>query len=339
MEKVNAIREALKGIEWVRCNLCGANEFEVIHHIRVRDDQVGDYGRDYWDIVRCRNCDLIYTNPRPDSEALQEYYKYENEYDFNFIQDWFIENADLQRSTWRRFLRAKSRYGEPGRLLDIGCGAGTFLVEARDQGYDVFGQEISHFFVDFGQSQYGLKVFEGEIEKLPPEMNLLDYITAFDVIEHHPDPAKLIREIHRRLRPGGIVVISTHDIGNPLAKFYRANWRYINPIGHLTYFTRQTLSQLLTQNGFRILHIEGIHTIDDSRPAEIRNWVVQFLRVIVLRSMIITIYKPITNRYQNLTHWQIKWRNAILNHKKLLNRAGDQVIMNDDMVVIAKSES
>ena len=324
-----------KGIESVSCNLCEANNTNQLYCIAVRPDQTGTYGQDNWPIVKCKQCGLIYTNPRPDSDALTTYYSFANEYDAEFVQEWFISHAQLQQPTWRRFLKAMQRHGPPGNLLDIGCGAGTFLVEAREAGFDVAGQEVAPFFIEYCRTQQNLTIYSGEIETAPIPDHSLDYVTAFDVIEHHPDPNHMVSEMHRYLKTGGLAVISTHDIGNFYARVYGQKWRYLNPIGHLTYFSRHTLRKLLEKNGFKILHVGGIHTIDGSNSAERKNKVSQFFKVILLRAAIIGIYKPISNRFPTFKKWRIRIKGSELTHEKLLRRAGTQIIMDDDLVMLA----
>lgn len=323
------------GIAYVGCNLCGAHDTRQRYTVTVRPDQRGVYGQDSWPIVQCRRCGLIYANPRPDAAALEAYYHFANPWDAQYVQDWFITNADLQRPTWRRFLAAMQRFGSPGRLLDVGCGAGSFLVEARAAGFEVLGQEVAPYFIGYARQQHQLTIYAGEIETLPLAPHSLDYVTAFDVIEHHPDPAQLVRAMHRLLRPGGIVALSTHDIGNFFARLYGARWRYLNPVGHLTYFTRATLRALLEQHGFRILYAGGIHTADGSRLAEWRNYILQFGRVVLGRALILGVYKPAAQHWPALTRWRITTRVGVLNHPKLLMRAGSQIVMNDDMLMLA----
>ena len=328
---------ATAGIEYTHCHLCGASDATVRYKIPVRRDQQGIYGRDDWDIVQCDRCGLVYTNPRPDAAALDAYYSFTAEWDYQFVQEWFIQNADLQRATWQRFLRVMHRHAPAGRLLDVGCGAGTFLVQAQQAGYDVYGQEVSPYFVQYCREEHKLPIYEGELNALALQEGSFDVTAAFDVIEHHPHPEQMLQQMHRLLKPGGLIVISTHDIGNFYARLYGAKWRYLNPVGHLTYFTRQTLREMLRQAGFQILQTGGIHTIDNGRLAVMRNKIVQFVRVILLRSLIIAFYKPVAGRFPRLTRWQFRFRGAILNHQKLLMRAGSQIIMDDDMVILARA--
>lgn len=326
-----------KGIEQVACNLCGADDTELLFNIPVRDDQKGIYGLDVWPIVRCRQCHLTYTNPRQDKEALTAYYAFNNEYDNQFIQEWFIGSAPFQRPTWQRFLRVLGRYVPNGRLLDVGCGIGSFLVEARQAGYSVMGQEISPLFVTYCRETQKLTIFDGEIEEIRDE-SPFDALTLFDVIEHHPDPKKLLQEMHRLLKPGGLVMISTHDIGNIFARWYGPRWRYLMPIGHLTYFTKPTLAAMLQATGFEVVQTGSAHTIDNGRFAMLRHTLVQFTRVIVLRSLVLGVYKPLTTAVPALSRWQFRWGQNTINHKLLLVRAGTQVIMNDDMVLLGRKK-
>jgi 2-polyprenyl-3-methyl-5-hydroxy-6-metoxy-1,4-benzoquinol methylase len=161
-------------------------------------------------------------------------------------------------------------------------------------------------------------------------------VTAFDVIEHCPNPQGLMRTMNRLIKRGGIVMLSTHDIGNILARWYGTRWRYIAPIGHLTYFTRTTLAKMMTRCGFQVLRSGGSHTIDDRALAQARNYLTQSARLLLLRALILWFYKPLSVHMPSLTKWEFRTRNGIVNHEKLLLRAGTQVIMNDDMVLIAR---
>ena len=321
------------GGEYVRCNLCEADDTIKLFSLRVPEHHAGRFIRDEWDVVRCRQCGLVYVNPRPDARAMEVFYSFESAEDHRFVQNWFVESADLQRPTWRQVMRAVSRYRTSGRLLDVGCGAGSFLVEARRLGYEVMGQDIAPFMVEYCRSQQGLTIYADDLDSLP-ESSSFDCVTAFDMIEHHPDPKRLLRKIHELLKPGGLVVVGTHDIGNWFARLYGPRWRHMH-FFHLTYFTRRTLAEMLRACGFRIVHSGGLHTVDRSGWAELRNRVVQFFRLIVLRALILGLYKPVASRAPALTRWRLNWRGASLDHDKLLLRAGNQIIMDDDMLLLA----
>ncbi len=324
------------GIETVSCNQCGDSSTTLKFKVPVREDQKGVYGQDVWDIVECTNCGLVYTNPRPDAAALDVFYEFVSDWDYQYIQDWFIANADLQRPTWNRYLDLVLAQQPTGKLLDVGCGAGTFLVEAKKAGYDVYGQDVAPYFIEYSQKEQGLPIYAGDLDDLDLPHNNFDVVTAFDVIEHHPDPSKLLKQMHDLAKPGGYILISTHDIGNFYAKLHGDKWRHLLPIGHLTYFTRDSLKAMMRKNNIEPIKEGGIHTVNNNRLIEIKNKIQQFGRVILLRSLILLTYKPLTQRFSALTNWEINLKGGVLTHKKLLTRVGTQIIMDDDMVILAK---
>jgi len=74
------------GIEYVNCNLCGADDTRLVFRLHVRPQHIGKYNRDVWNIVCCRRYGLVYENPRPDAAALQYLYAFDNPADRNYAQ-------------------------------------------------------------------------------------------------------------------------------------------------------------------------------------------------------------------------------------------------------------
>ena len=320
------------------CPLCGGNDSILYMKVPVRSDQLGKFPLDVWDLLRCKSCGMIYIHPTPDLQTLNTMYSFQNSVDRAFVQDWFIDGAFLHKEHWRRMLDVIAHYVPTGRLLDIGCGAGTFLTIARERGYQVMGQEVTPFFIDFCRNQHGLDILAGEVKDLGLPSESFDVITLFDVIEHVLEPNELIEQSFHLLKPGGILMVGTHDIGNWMARCYGVHWRHLLPIGHLTYFTHQTLRRLMRQHGFKILKMGGGSTIDVSLVKEVRNYLIEFAKTIVLRSLILGVYKPLTKWFPKIVHWQLKLKSNTLNHRILMARTGSQVIMNDEIVAIALRE-
>lgn len=323
------------GLEYIRCNLCGADDAEFLFKHSVKEHQFGQYAQDQWDIVRCRRCGLIYENPRPDQEALASFYSFRDVDDYKFVQQWFIDNADLQRRTWNRLINVLKLYKPEGRLIDIGSGTGSFLVEARKANFKVVGQDVSPFFVTYSRTEQSLEIYEGELHDLALPPDYFDCVTAFDVIEHHPYPKQMVTEIQRILKPGGVFMLTTHDVGSLFARLYGPRWRYMYSIGHLTFFNRETITKLLSDCDLQVVRFGGIHTMETSWSREMLNWLVQIVRLLFIRALIIGIYRPLSSRFGFLQKWQLKIGDGIINHEKLLTRAGRQITMNDDFVCVA----
>jgi SAM-dependent methyltransferase len=76
--------------------------------------------------------------------------------------------------------------------------------------------------------------------------------TLVDILEHTPDPRKLVEKARDWLNPGGILVIVTPDIKSLAARLAGNRWWHFRP-GHLGYFQRQSLQKLLELASFQIL--------------------------------------------------------------------------------------
>jgi 2-polyprenyl-3-methyl-5-hydroxy-6-metoxy-1,4-benzoquinol methylase len=74
-----------------------------------------------------------------------------------------------------------------------------------------------------------------------------------DVIEHLPDPEEILRLIYRHLNPCGHVLITTGDWDSGLSRIMKSNWRLMTPPQHLFFFSKRTLSMILTRIGFRVV--------------------------------------------------------------------------------------
>ena len=202
-------------------------------------------------LVRCADCALLFSNPQPSDTELAAIYS----------ADYFLgaesdegraSTREMKRATARQYLSEIHRYaGEAGgRLLEIGCGDGDFLVEAEAAGYHVTGVEYAPAACDQGRArlQRG-EIICGELEKAALEGAQFDLCVLSDVIEHVRDPLGFLREIHRLLKPGGGIFIATPSLASWSAKLLKENWMEFKP-EHLTYFEPKTLETALFRTGY-----------------------------------------------------------------------------------------
>ena len=91
-----------------------------------------------------------------------------------------------------------------------------------------------------------------QLPRLPH--NPIDVVCLWDPIEHLERPHAYVEELARILPPGGIVALTTGDIGSVVARLRGVKWRQIHPPTHLHYFSRLTLTKLLQLRGFRVLY-------------------------------------------------------------------------------------
>lgn len=199
-------------------------------------------------IVRCRNCGLVYANPRWNSLMVRENY--------NVVEDpTYLEERDGRVLTFSRNLKPLeelvSNHSRTRRLLDVGCHIGVMVELAQKSGWDACGVEPSTWAAEQARA-HGLNVITGTLAEAALAENYFDVVTMWDVIEHLTDPAAEIDRVHRVLRPGGIFAVHTIDIESPFARLMGKRWPWLMEM-HLYYFSPRTLGALLERHGFQVV--------------------------------------------------------------------------------------
>lgn len=156
------------------------------------------------------------------------------------------------RARLRRLARLKP--GGPGRLLDLGCGTGVFLDEARRAGWDVAGVEVSAYGVEEARRR-GLAVERATADEAELAPGSFDCVTLWDVIEHVGDPRRVLRVAAAALRPGGILALSTGDVTSLCARVSGAAWHLFTLPEHLFFFSPASLRLLMGQVGLRVVNV------------------------------------------------------------------------------------
>lgn len=137
------------------------------------------------------------------------------------------------------------------RLFEIGSAYGFFLEVAREHFRSVEGIDISASAVVYAREQLSLHVTAGEF--LAHRMSEpVDVVCLWDTIEHLRDPHLYVEKAAAYLRAGGVIAVTTGDIGSWVARWRGPRWRQIHPPTHLHYFSKLTLAKLLERHGFAI---------------------------------------------------------------------------------------
>jgi 2-polyprenyl-3-methyl-5-hydroxy-6-metoxy-1,4-benzoquinol methylase len=124
------------------------------------------------------------------------------------------------------------------------------LQEAKAAGWDPVGVETSEFAAKYAAEHTGCPVYAGTLEKAAFPSESFDVVTLTDVIEHVPEPVELMREIHRILRPGGVVFIVTPNFASLFVWLYGPKAYAVWPDQHVIYFQPSTMTKLLRGVGF-----------------------------------------------------------------------------------------
>jgi len=236
--------------EFVRCNLCGADDAAPLFRPKHACGPV----------VQCKRCGLVYVNPREnahhmlahDSSRVKETWE----------SDWFIrylEESEWKKHNFSRTLAVIQRLRSDGerslKLLDFGCSIGLFLSLVEDLGWQAYGIEPDAALALFAVEKFGLHVFNGTLKQAAFPDAFFDIVTSFQVFEHLSDPATELAEITRVLKPGGLLVIDVPSIDNIWYRILRGRHRHFSTPQHLYFFTPRTMTELLNQAGYRIVEI------------------------------------------------------------------------------------
>jgi SAM-dependent methyltransferase len=167
--------------------------------------------------------------------------------------DHYLDEEAGRRATARRLLDAIGRHAPSGRLLDVGCGHGLLLDEARTRGYEVEGLELSDYASAHARDGLGLPVRQRTVADLAAEKDPPRYavIVLADVLEHLDDPLRTIDLSTHLLLPGGVLCLVTPDPASRTARIAGPRWWGFLP-AHTFLFPRRTLQRLLEQRGLDV---------------------------------------------------------------------------------------
>lgn len=224
--------------EYVRCNLC-------------RVDSTRPWAvKDGVPIVQCRECSLVYVNPRLDEQQRKQYYGaqyfFGGQYDSDLDRGRMYEMEIEEIAHW---------IGRSGRFLDVGCAYGRFLSYLPNT-FEKYGVEFSEEAAAWGRRNFDLDIRVGELHAVDWPEAFFDIVQFRGVFEHLPDPQRDVETAYRILRPGGWLLLSTvPNVGGPCGWLFKERFKLVYPREHIYYFSRKTLTQYCTKNNFHVVHI------------------------------------------------------------------------------------
>ena len=268
----------------VDCPNCDFSHHETV---LVAEDRL-THGGMAFRIVRCRACQLAFTNPRPTAKCLEHFYP--SDYSPHFEKE--PDSADgrlkqrLQLALLRRDYgyppqptepfaaltstaarvvirrtRARERwipFRAPGRLLDFGCGAGEFVRQMRAYGWKAEGLDVSPRMVEMLRQQGDFPVHLGTLPHPDILPGSLDAITMWHSLEHVPFPQRVLQAAAHALRHRGVLGITVPNFDSWSRRQFHDRWFGLALPRHLTHFTPPLLRRMIEAAGFRVLLIEQV---------------------------------------------------------------------------------
>jgi 2-polyprenyl-3-methyl-5-hydroxy-6-metoxy-1,4-benzoquinol methylase len=276
------MNEGIQVEEANSCLLCRARG--VPRYQEMRDRLFGAAG--VWSISYCPDCDFSWLNPRPVRSDIAKLY--ETYYTHNLTNGRRSTLSSLKHKVEQRLLKAEFGYdslpggtgtrlagrllgtmlpmareitgssvmwlnAQPhGKLLDVGCGNGSFLATMQELGWEVSGVEPDTKSANIARERLSVAVTVGTLEESRFLSDSFDCITAHQTIEHMLDPIAFLAESFRILRPGGRLVVTTPNIASFGHLVFRRCWRGLEPPRHLHLFSTRALGICAGRVGYQI---------------------------------------------------------------------------------------
>ena len=226
-------------LEETECPLCQSRQAVVAY---------GDFSP--YAIARCSACQFYYLSPRLTKAAMLQEYQKDNYFEGDDAgYDSYLAQEVALRATFRRLLRTLKRSNIQGqRLLEVGCGYGYLLDEARPDFSVRVGTDFSAYAVEQAK-RFTSQVYCGDIGALPKGESF-DCVISAHVIEHVYDPEQFLRSLKAQLHPGGSIVIATPNMGSFWRLAMGKRWPSFKLPEHVLYFDRRSLTLLMQRVGF-----------------------------------------------------------------------------------------
>jgi len=258
-------------LEYTNCAICKEDHEEFLFTARENLFGMGDPFR----VVKCRKCGLVYINPRPKSANIGKYYPPELYYSYQEADSKSIKErikAIIRRSlpgydkksgflikvsgSFLRFLFSSQidvfvPYVENGTILDVGCGNGDLIGWMKEYGWRTFGVEIGKNACEHAGKK-GINVYCGQLKEASYPSSFFDVIIMNHVIEHVFDPAEVLMECGRILKPKGLLIVDCPNFECYDSKLFGNNWASLAVPTHLYQYPKGTLEGLLAFSGFEV---------------------------------------------------------------------------------------
>ena len=221
-----------------------------IFYQKVRDYSVS---KQIFDLHHNPEFDLLITYPKPSLEELPSYYESED----------YISHTDGKRSLFEKLyqfiknialknkLKLINSQSQKGKLLDIGCGTGDFLVVAKNDGWQITG-------IEPGEKPRKIAIRKGVsfANKLSDiEDNSFDVITMWHVLEHVPDLEFQIKELKRLIKPNGTILIAVPNFKSFDANYYGKFWAAFDVPRHLWHFSKIAIEKLFANEKLQLVKV------------------------------------------------------------------------------------
>ncbi|MCO6500007.1 MAG: class I SAM-dependent methyltransferase [Vicingus serpentipes] len=198
-------------------------------------------------LVKSKSSGFVFCSRIPSEKELLDYY---SAYPVGYNAD-----SEVTRIRINELLDGFEKFRETNKMLDVGCGPGLFLMEAKKRGWEVYGTEFTDQQVIYLEQQ-GIKTVKGKLTPTSFDKESFDVIISSEVIEHINNPIEEMTLFNSFLRKGGLTYITTPNFNSVERFLLKGKYNIIQYPEHLCYYTPKTIDTLLTRCGFKKVKIK-----------------------------------------------------------------------------------
>ncbi|MCX6056675.1 MAG: class I SAM-dependent methyltransferase [Chloroflexi bacterium] len=228
-------------VEYINCPVCDSPRSSFL------------FEKDWFRYVQCRNCSMVYMNPRMNLAATHSFYNSNanaiyNEAKFKEVPGEI--HIDDQINHGNMEMLDQYRNHQKGVFLEIGSAKGALLSKAREMGYEIYGLELNQVNCEYARRKLGDTILNMDLSEARFEAGKFDVVYMRDVIEHIANPNSFLHEVSRITKPGGLIFLETHNIESWINRFARERHVVIFGFEHPNHWSPKTLGLALSQNGY-----------------------------------------------------------------------------------------
>jgi SAM-dependent methyltransferase len=209
------------------------------------------FNNDYLDYAQCTDCSLVFMNPAPAPSQIDDGFKGDDE----LLMEYF-----RIRSRNRRIVSEKPepeqddklsdiyRWKKSGRLIDIGCAFGDFLIKASHF-YSVEGLEVNPLTAEIASRDFIVHQHYLQAASLG---KVYDIVTLHQILYGVPDPVGLFSEIYKILKPDGILYVNTPNADSFAMRLYKGKTNHLYGYTTQNVFSKKSIEVLAAKTGFKI---------------------------------------------------------------------------------------
>ncbi len=229
----------------MHCKLC-----ENITQYEIKSSGFENDNRLY-EVHICSECGMGITYPQPSRSQIDRLYSAEKYRDH---QSRFILPIEKLVRFFRKARKKQIEYFiKNGRILDLGCGRGIFLLTMKAGGWETHGLELNEETAQYAREGLVLDIKTVSLREAKFADNYFDVIVIWHVLEHLSDPIETIEECRRILKSGGLLVVAIPNFESFQAKISGSHWFHLDIPYHLYHFTLKNLKLVLEKNSFKIV--------------------------------------------------------------------------------------